>query len=141
LAPCLAELLAFAVLTSELKPLLVPVPSSRENFIKRGYSPGLVIARSVRARFTPTLPVTNALRFRRRVADQSKLNTGERLANLAGAMLAMPSVMGRDVILVDDIVTTGATIKEAARAVSEAGGQVLGFVTFSETLLKTQAKN
>jgi orotate phosphoribosyltransferase len=51
-------------------------------------------------------------------------------------MTAGPGVKGRRVILVDDVVTTGATLLEAARAVTSAGGEVVGFLTFSETLLK-----
>jgi predicted amidophosphoribosyltransferase len=85
--------------------------------------------------------VVNVLAFGRVVADQSRLGSRERHDNLSGSMKASPRVNGQLVILVDDIVTTGATILEAARAIRQEGGQVLGFVTFSETLLKTQAQN
>jgi predicted amidophosphoribosyltransferase len=45
------------------------------------------------------------------------------------------------VILFDDVITTGSTILEANRAVAEAGGMVLGFLGFAETILKTASKN
>jgi predicted amidophosphoribosyltransferase len=51
-------------------------------------------------------------------------------------MVAKPGVHGKRIILVDDVVTTGATLLEAARAVASAGGVVVGFLTFAETLLK-----
>ncbi|MEY4019812.1 MAG: hypothetical protein RLZZ590_1112, partial [Actinomycetota bacterium] len=113
---------------------LVSVPSSRQNKIKRGYSPSLVLARRVAK--AAGLPLIDALRFARAVADQAGLGVDARRKNLEGSMLAKPSVHGKRVILVDDVVTTGATLLEAARAVTEQGGQVVGFLTFAETMLK-----
>jgi len=49
-------------------------------------------------------------------------------------MLAKP-VSGA-VVLVDDVVTTGASLREAARAMAAAGNQVVGFVTIAETILR-----
>ena len=113
---------------------LVAVPSSRANQIKRGYSPALLLARRVAS--SAGIPVIDALRFSRAVADQAGLGIDARRQNLEGSMTARPGVKGRRVILVDDVVTTGATLLEAARAVTSAGGEVVGFLTFSETLLK-----
>jgi predicted amidophosphoribosyltransferase len=50
-------------------------------------------------------------------------------------MLARP--IDELVVLVDDVVTTGASLREAERAMKAAGNQVLGFLTIAETLLKT----
>lgn len=113
---------------------LVAVPSSRVNQIKRGYSPALLLARRVAN--SAGIPVIDALRFSRAVVDQSGLGVEARRENLEGTMTAGPGVKGKRVILVDDVVTTGATLLEAARAVASAGGEVVGFLTFSETLLK-----
>jgi predicted amidophosphoribosyltransferase len=55
-------------------------------------------------------------------------------------MLADSRVFGRQVILFDDVVTTGSTILEAGRAVELAGGTVIGFLAFAETILKTPSK-
>ncbi|MFD0383755.1 ComF family protein [Streptomyces stramineus] len=71
------------------------------------------------------------LRQRRLVADQSGLDAELRGANVSGALGVAEGaerlLMGEEpVVLVDDLMTTGASLTEAARAVSRAGGEVLG---------------
>jgi ComF family protein len=147
LAPSLARLMkpAFQCLLDELPRQiddvwLVPTPSSRANFRKRGYLPSLILARQLNRVAGHPLRVKAALRFERAVADQSGLSVEQRSSNLVGSMAASAVVSDQRVILIDDVVTTGATLIEAARAIAEAGGEVVGFLTFSETILKTHAK-
>jgi predicted amidophosphoribosyltransferase len=86
----------------------------------------------------PAPRVVPALRHVRRVRDQSELGAPARRANLAGALAvrrsAVGSVAGRPVVVVDDIVTTGATVTEAARALTSAGARVVGICCLSVTL-------
>ena len=123
------------------KPLLVPVPSSRENYKKRGYMPTKLIARRLCRESGQACGLTDALTFQRKVADQAHLNSQARRANLVGSMVSDSRVLGRQVILFDDIVTTGSTMLESARAVTMAGGKVIGFLAFAETILKTRSKS
>ncbi|MEE1928063.1 ComF family protein [Streptomyces sp. TRM 70351] len=114
-------------------PLLVPVPSGRSAVAARGHDPvrrmALAAAASLRRDGVPAR-VLGVLRQQREVADQSGLGAGQRRRNLAGA-LAVPAAGARllgdgPVVLVDDLMTTGASLAEAARAVSAAGGRLLG---------------
>ncbi|WP_406727272.1 ComF family protein [Streptomyces sp. GD-15H] len=104
--------------------LLVPVPSARRAVRARGHDPALRIARAaagVLRRQGVPVSVLPALRHRRDVADQSGLDARRRLANLAGALAVAPGcdrlLRGGSVVLVDDLMTTGASLAEAARAV------------------------
>ncbi|MEU8978235.1 ComF family protein [Streptomyces sp. NPDC048309] len=105
--------------------LLVPVPSSRRAVRARGHDPArriaLAAAGELRRTGTPAR-VLCVLRQRRAVADQSGLNSRQRLENLAGALEVVTGgarllAEGGRVVLVDDLMTTGASLTEASRAV------------------------
>ncbi|WP_051718099.1 ComF family protein [Streptomyces megasporus] len=113
--------------------LLVPVPSARRAVAARGHDPvrrtALAAAGALRrAGWSARVPAV--LRQRRSVADQAGLTVARRSANLAGA-LGTSAGAGRllgegPVVVVDDLVTTGATLAEATRALTGAGGRVIG---------------
>lgn len=113
--------------------LLVPVPSARRSVAARGHDPTRRIALAAAAELRGEgLPVRVAcvLRQRRKVADQAGLGAEGRRENMAGALEAVAGSgalpgSGR-VVLVDDLLTTGASLAEAARAVTAAGGRVIG---------------
>jgi predicted amidophosphoribosyltransferase len=121
--------------------LLVPVPSSRQNYKKRGYRPTVILGRAVNRLAKQPCLLSNTLYFTRQVVDQSTLDSSARKANLDSAMYSKPLSSGCPVILFDDVITTGSTILEAARAITVSGGKVIGFLAFAETILKTGSKN
>lgn len=106
---------------------LVPMPRTRRSAVERGYDPVTVLLRRAR------LPVTRLLSLQRQASDQAALPRAARLVNAAGSMRAAPATAGTRVVLVDDVVTTGATLAEAARALRHAGGTVLGAITLAST--------
>lgn len=130
---------------------LVPVPSAPAASRKRGHDPVRAIAAAAADRLRGLgLPATSipVLRQARRVADQAGLSSALRAVNLAGAFEVAPRGTGlltevrrrkAVVVLVDDIVTTGATLAEAARALQLAGAEVPLAVTVAATRRRTGA--
>lgn len=110
---------------------LVPVPSRRTAVRVRGQDATLRLTRRAAAtarRAGSDVEVLPVVRIVRGMADQAGLDARERAANLQGA-LAVPDrlarhVRGRTVLVVDDVITTGASIEETARALREAGADV-----------------
>ncbi|MEU7280781.1 ComF family protein [Streptomyces sp. NPDC045431] len=104
--------------------LLVPVPSSRRAVRARGHDAARRIAWAAAAELRRTgtaARVLPLLRQRRSVSDQSRLDARQRLANMAGALEVVAGggrvLAGGRAVLVDDLMTTGASLVEAARAV------------------------
>jgi ComF family protein len=101
--------------------LVLPMPLSRERLAERGFNQAQVLAQALAPRKTePGL----LLRVRHTKA-QSELDLKERLRNVQGAFAVEPlrhaAVRGTKVVLVDDVMTSGASLFAAARALREAG--------------------
>ncbi|MEU6407260.1 phosphoribosyltransferase family protein [Microbispora sp. NPDC046933] len=126
---------------------LVPVPSARAASRRRGHDPVRAVAAAAarelcrRGRPAALAPL---LRQGRRVADQAGLGSAERAVNLSGAFEVVPGSAARlrpsgrgpgavAVVLVDDVVTTGTTLAEAARALRAAGAEPSAAVTVAAT--------
>ena len=107
---------------------MIPVPLARERERERGFNQALLLARRIASRLElPTRP--RWLARVRATRPQSDLSAAERRANVRGAFRASRRVAGRHVVVVDDILTTGATLGECARALREAGAWRVGVVT------------
>jgi predicted amidophosphoribosyltransferase len=103
------------------------VPTSRAAYRRRGYDPVALLVRRAGWRPVSELVAT------RRSAQQKKLAVAERAANRAGSLRARRALHGRSFVLVDDVLTTGATLGEAARAVRAAGGRIVSAATLAYT--------
>lgn len=116
---------------------LVAIPSSKAAWRARGFVPAEELARRLaRRRLRRYQP--QVLSFARAATDQVPLGRSERAENRENSMVSR-KVQGK-VLLVDDVVTTGATMREAKRAIESAGGEVVGFIAFAQTVLEYRAK-
>lgn len=132
LAQPLGRLLAAAVVAGRvggqqqnLRPLILPIPSTRAASRSRGQDHARRLARS--AGGVLALPTDSVLAWSRRVYDQAGLSATKRRANVRGAMRARPPrVQGTVAWIVDDVMTTGATLDEGVRSLTAAGWLVAG---------------
>ena len=114
--------------------VLVSMPVRRAALKKRGFDHGRALALALQAQTGVSAP-KNLLTLRREAEDQRNLGLSARALNLSNSMVAKP--IAKAVVLIDDVVTTGATLNEAQRALVASGVEVLGFVTIAETLAKS----
>ena len=119
---------------AEVDVLVLP-PSRASAVRRRGFTPIELVARAAGMR------ASSPFRFGRAVRDQRGLNASERAANLADALVARrrlgagayTGLAAARVLLLDDVVTTGATLLEVRRAVRAAGGEVIAVWALAET--------
>ncbi len=107
-------------------PAVVPVPATPGSVRRRGYRPVELIVRRSGAH------PHRLLRVARSTRDQRGLTREARRANVAGSM-TLRAVVDLPVVLVDDVVTTGATLAEAARVLRAGGVHVAGAATVAVT--------
>ena len=126
LAPWLQASVMLA-LSGQSPALLVAPPSSRSAWRARGFSPLRAISNRAGLRLTQGFYAT------RTRADQSSLTQEQRAQNLVGSLAARDGLHGRRVLIIDDILTTGATLRECARALTAGGAQVAGAAVIAYT--------
>lgn len=113
--------------------LLVPVPLSARRLAQRGYNPAELLAAPLAQRLRLPL-ATDAVMRQRDTLPQMDLQLEQRWANVHGAFVGNTSVKGSRVLLVDDIITTGATAHAAARALRVAGANSVCVLALARTL-------
>lgn len=115
---------------------LTRVPGSRSAYRRRGYDPVRMLLHAAGLPAERSVLVTV-----RRTRAQKTLHRADRVANLAESMRARRSLAGRRFVLVDDVLTTGATLREAARAIRRAGGVVVAAATLAYTPLRHEVSH
>lgn len=110
--------------------ILVPVPLSKQRLNERGYNQTEIMAEYIAE--AAGLPISNALKRLRHSAPQSVMLRAERADNVAGAFSASADVVGKRVLLIDDVFTTGSTARECAAALRKAGAEQVGVICAAE---------
>jgi predicted amidophosphoribosyltransferase len=118
--------------------VLLPVPSAVPAVRRRGFDATLAMARFAARRLRSRYPasIATTLVQIRGVRDQAGLDAQARQANLAGGFRLRAPVPTLPAVLVDDLVTTGSTLSEAARLLHRAGVPLLGAATVAATELR-----
>lgn len=126
--------------TLEAADWVLPMPLSRERLAERGYNQAWLLAREL----CPDKAHPHLLLRTRHTASQRTLPRRERLANLEGALAVDPlrthELRGKRVVLIDDVMTSGASLHTAARVLREAGAQHIGAVVLARTEASTEAE-
>jgi ComF family protein len=110
--------------------ILVPIPLSKKKLKRRGFNQAEEIAKEL-AEFLKIPLISDCLIKTKETKDQVELSEKERKENVKGAFFIKnkEKIVGKNVLLVDDVFTTGATIEEAARVLKEAGAKkIVGIV-------------
>ena len=112
---------------------LMPIPLHAARFRERGFNQAELIAQQLG--ISLEMPVKKNLIRTRPTSTQTQLSSKERFTNLRGAFRIMhpEDIQGKKILLIDDLLTTGATASEAAQALKIAGAQRVGVVTVAIT--------
>ena len=133
LAPLLAGHLVDALHAHRRPDVVVPVPLSRMRLRERGFNQSLEIARLVARRLE--LPWAASLLVRVRDTErQTTLPWRARSANVKGAFACSSDLQGKHCALVDDVMTTGATLDEAASVLRRRGAESVSVWVVARTL-------
>jgi ComF family protein len=102
--------------------IIVPVPLHKKRLAERGFNQSELIARQIGKILSLEINTTLLSRIKN-TKSQMKLDRSGRIANMQDSFICTDpvTVKGKNVILIDDVLTTGATIKEAAYALKTAG--------------------
>jgi ComF family protein len=113
--------------------LVLPMPLSRQRLAERGFNQALLLARAL----APQKTNARILLKVRHTMAQTALDRKERLGNVKGAFAVEPLrsalVQGKRIVLVDDVMTSGASLFSAAQAVRQAGAAVITALVLART--------
>lgn len=122
------RLLSWGIVDTPLT--LVPAPTRRSAARRRGGDPVTRLARAAVAQH-PEISVAQALRIKALTRDSVGLGTAARERNIAGRVVLRGRPPRTDVMVVDDIVTTGATARESVRVLQAAGVHVVAVLVIA----------
>ncbi len=113
--------------------LVIPVPLSREKLLKRGFNQSAILTRELARCWLKSYDLTILLKIRE-TADQASLDAKERYDNVKDSFEAYQSIGGLKIALIDDVLTTGATLGECAKVLKKAGAKEVHGITLARTV-------
>ncbi len=112
---------------------IIPVPISAKRYKERGYNQSYLIAKEI-AKNLKIKCNNNSLLKAKNIIEQSKLNKEERQTNIKGAyvLINKKTLQDKKILLIDDIYTTGSTVKECSKILMQAKPQKIGIFTIAK---------
>lgn len=110
--------------------LIIPIPLHRSRLRERGYNQAALLARSLCSKLDVALSDDVLIRSRK-TPSQTDLSLEERKENILGCFALAKPLAGLNILLVDDVFTTGATLCEAARILKKGGAQSINALVFA----------
>lgn len=136
----IAEIMGENIVKNNLKEkidLIIPIPIHKSRINKRGYNQAELLAKEI-SKIT-NIPMAGDILIKvKNTPSQTKLDVIERLTNLEGAFEVNGDVKDKRILLIDDILTTGATLKEGAKTLQKA--QVKSVTALVFMLLKDKKR-
>lgn len=115
--------------------VIIPVPMTKRSLLKRGFNQSLLIAKEVSIKKGIPLDI-DSLQKAKETLPQVGLGAEERVKNIKNAFSVKGDLKGKRVLLVDDVMTTGATMRECSKTLLKAGAvEVKGLVLARTSLI------
>ncbi len=141
MARMLGKLLALSLMRYQEFPeidAIIPIPLHRKRLQQRGFNQSLLLA-------FHTFPKDSNLQHHwlkrvRSTIPQTELPAAQRFSNMENAFQASPQVQGKRLLLVDDVITTGATLNAAAQTLKEAGARSVNVVVLARRMFSSELK-
>ena len=127
----LGNLLSLALPREQQFDVIVPMPLHWRRRWQRRFNQAELLAQEIGRRWN--VPVRNVARRKRATSPQAGLTNAKRRANVSGAFEAKTKLKGLRVLLVDDVMTTGASASACARALKRAGAARVTLVALART--------
>lgn len=117
---------------------IIPVPLSKERLLERGYNQSEMLAKNISEQISVPMR-TDIIERIRHTERQSLLNIPDRIKNVRGAFKANGNIKGKRIIIVDDIYTTGNTMKNCALELQRIGASEIIGITAAKSITKRKA--
>lgn len=115
--------------------VVIPVPMTKKSLLKRGFNQSLLIAREISKRKGIPLDI-DSLQKIKETLPQVGLKAEERTRNLRGVFSVTGEVKDKEILLIDDVMTTGTTLRECSKAILKAGAAKVRCLVIARTSLE-----
>ena len=114
--------------------ILVPIPLFSARYRERGFNQAHFLAQQIAHKYNLNISVNNLVRVKNTI-NQASLSQKDRWTNINSAFRIKPSshFYGQSVLIIDDLLTTGATVSEVANILKKNGAKTIGVLTLAMT--------